>query len=263
MLVFVIPLKSKKNAKDWKLTCKLLERTLRSICRQTDPNFRVIVVCHEKSDVQFNHPRIQYLEVKFPVPSKAQEKEYDKGRKIISGLMYARQLSPDYVMIADADDCFSCNLADFVNQNPKFIKGWLLTKGYVYEEGSPFIYYYKNSYFHTWCGSCNIIRYDLLPIPEKCEPEDFSDELIFYYSGHNHAKVSEQMASEGNPFQELPFAGVIYMIGHGDNLFQRGGISGLNIYNPWRGTVFFLLKESLKYRLVTSSIRQEFNLYNI
>ena len=69
MLVFVIPVKSPLVSKSWNRFSKLFERCIQSVCNQTSPDFRVIVVCNEKPNTQFNHPHIQYIEVDFPPPN--------------------------------------------------------------------------------------------------------------------------------------------------------------------------------------------------
>jgi hypothetical protein len=68
MLTFIVPIKSRKIANSWTLVSQLAERTLRSICNQTSSNFRVVVVCNEKPDIQFEHPHIDYIQVDFLIP---------------------------------------------------------------------------------------------------------------------------------------------------------------------------------------------------
>jgi len=135
MLVFIVPPKSQEISKSWRQTCQLFERCLRSICRQTDADFKVIVVCHETPNIQFSRPAVHYVEVDFDMPKDYLEQERDKGKKVIRGLRYACQFSPNHVMFVGADDCLSCHIAEFTNQNIHF-NGWVLSKGYVYQENS-------------------------------------------------------------------------------------------------------------------------------
>ncbi len=256
MLVFVIPLKSKEVASSWEQTCQLLERCLRSICNQTDPNFKVIVVCHTKPSIQLDRPNIYYLEVNFDIPNNYLEKELDKGKKVIAGLLYARQFSANHIMIVDADDCISCHIAKFTNQNPNS-NGWVLNKGYVYQENSQFIYYRK-SHFYSWCGTCNIMRFDLCPLPYK--EGIYSEELAVYYSGKNHSNIKNQLKIKGYALDILPFVGAVYIIGNGENIYQKGFST---IHNANRGKILFFFKELLKFRILTPRIRKEFGLYKI
>jgi len=256
MIVFIVPLKSQEVSKSWIQTCQLFERCLRSICGQTDANFKVIVVCHENPNIQFSHPDVHYVEVNFTIPQDYLEKERDKGKKVITGLLYARQFSPNHVMVVDADDCLSCHIAEFTNQHIHS-NGWVLSKGYVYQENSDFIYYRK-SHFYSWCGTCNIMRFDLCPLPHQ--DDDYPDNLILYYSGKNHMKIREVLESKGASLADLPFIGAIYTIGNGENIYQKGFST---IHNANRGKVLFFMKELLKFRLITSSIRKEFGLQKI
>jgi hypothetical protein len=257
MLVFVIPLKCQKVSNSWDYVCKLLERCLRSICNQNNPNFHVVVVCHEKPDIQFEHQSLHYIQVDFPIPdSSLKQKREDKAKKSILGLRYASRFKPNYAMIVDADDCLSYNLANFVNEHSG-CNGWFLNSGYVYQEKSVFIYYRK-SHFHHWCGTCNILRFDLLPLPDS--ENDYPEQFLDYYSGSNHRNIEKSMRAQGTPLSPLPLVGAIYIIGNGENIYQEGFSS---IHNANRGKVLFFLKELFKFRFLTPLTRKKFGLYKI
>lgn len=253
MIAFVVPLKSKKIARSWQRTSQLFERCLRSICRQTNSNFTVIVVCHEKPEIEFTHPNVHYIEVDFKIPDKDNfiEKEKDKGKKIITGLRYARQFSVNHAMVVDADDCLSCHLAEFTARFPD-AEGWFLHRGYVYQESSPWIYYRK-SHFYSWCGTCNIVRLDLFDLPEIERIHEYPDERIIYH----HRTIKDLLADRGVILQELPFAGATYIIGHGENFYQSGFST---IHKANKGKLLFSIKELFKFRPLTSSLRREFGL---
>lgn len=212
MLVFIIPLKSPQASNSWERVSKLFERSIKSVCTQTSSEFRVIVVCHEIPQIEFSHSHITYIKVNFPAPNSDQKsKMLDKSRKVLVGLNYARQLNPCHTMNVDADDCVSKHLAEFVKQNPQS-NGWFVHKGFVYQDGSKFIYF-KRKDFHQWCGTCHIIRYDLHNLPESIEDE--SVDFDKYYC--NHREVVKNLAQKRTPIEPLPFAGAVYILGHGDN----------------------------------------------
>src|SRR5690606_1555588 len=106
MLTFIIPVKSKKVSNSWGYFSKLFERTLKSICNQTSNKFRVVVVCHEKPDTDFEHPNLEFIHVDFEPPLLNPDtkdkhdglKEEDKARKILAGLDYIKKYDQDYVM---------------------------------------------------------------------------------------------------------------------------------------------------------------------
>jgi hypothetical protein len=88
-------------------------------------------------------------------------------------------------MIVDADDCVSNRIAAFVNSHTDS-NGWVLKNGYIYKEHD-LVMRHERFRFNQLCGSCNILKFGLWPLPES--NEKFSDELIYFYSGFNHGKI--------------------------------------------------------------------------
>lgn len=246
MLVFVIPLKSKEVCQSWQRVSKLLERTLKSVCNQTSPEFQVIVVCHQQPDIQFTHPNITYIEMDYPIPhhkNRIVKGLTDKGRKVLKGLVYAKKFNPSHTMLVDADDCVSKNLAAFVNRNLN-ANGWYFNKGYKYLDGDEFVYI-KRSRFYTLSGTANIINYKLLDLPENPE----YNRGYGYYKLHlNHQKVKSVMKEKGFTLQPLPFIGSIYILGTGDNMSGNEDILRFNWFNRKR---------------LTKEMREEFSLHNL
>ena len=117
--------------------------------------FQVVVVCHEKPEIQFSHPNLTIISVDFPLPKhkdRIARGLTDKGRKVLRGLMYARQFAPTHAMFVDADDCVSRRLATFVEHNNQE-DGWFIQSGYKYQEGSENIYYKRRKFLsHVWNG---------------------------------------------------------------------------------------------------------------
>lgn len=254
MLVFVIPLKSAKISKSWDLVCKLFERTIKSVCNQTSPDFRVIVVCNEKPPIEFNHPYITYIEVDFLIPEPGKVAGLmDRARKVLTGLYYALELKPSHAMIVDADDCVSKHLVDFVNKNPQ-CNGWFVDRGYVYNEGSKFIYLRKKA-FHSWCGTSHIIRYDLYKLSVDWEKDK---EYLYTYFG-NHKAIKYDMSKNGMPLEALPFPGVVYVVGNRENMSQKNFSQVHNVGE----NLIFKIKDARNYRLLTKSVAEEFCLYRL
>lgn len=251
MLVFVIPLQSMTISKSWSRVSQLFERCIQSVCQQTSPHFRVIVVCNEKPDTTFKHPNFSYVEVDFPVPDITSgtgmkivsRKHTDKGRKLLRGLVAAQEFNPTYTMLLDADDLVSKRLAEFVHRHPQ-ANGWFFNKGYLYTPGSYWIYK-KSSGFHTMCGSCNIIRNDLNQIPEHPE---YNRGYAYYKFYIDHAKVIEVLAEAGAPLEPMPFLGSVYVVQTGENIY-------FNSSRLYQG-----IGRYINYRLVTRSLKEEFGL---
>lgn len=246
MLVFVIPLKSAKVSNSWERVTQLFERCIKSVCNQTSPNFHVIVVCHEKPKIEFTHSQITYITVDFSPANEINpvaKGDTDKGRKILKGLIYARQFSPTHTMTVDADDCVSEKLAKFIQQHPDS-NGWFINKGYKYQEGSNYIYI-KRSNFYKMCGTCNIIRYDLNDLPEIAE---YNRGYGYYRYYIDHAKVRDILKNKAKAIKSLPFPGAVYILETGENLFDNSKRLRFSIFNR---------------KLLNQSVRDEFGLYEL
>ncbi len=244
MLVFVVPLKSPQASKSWQLVTQLFERCVKSLCNQTSPNYRVIVVCNERPRIKFHHPNITYIEVNFPPANESDPISIghtDKGRKILKGLIHAQAFSPSHTMAVDADDCVSKHLAEFVHKNQNG-HGWFINKGYKYQNGSDIIYI-KRSHFYKMCGTCNILKYDLNQLPENPEYNRGYGYYKFYI---DHEKVRETLTQKGTPIKPLPFPGAVYIVATGENLYYGSTKLTFNILNR---------------KFLNPSIQEEFGLH--
>lgn len=263
MIVFIVPLRSAQTVNSWEFVSKLFERCIKSVCQQTSPQFKVVVVCHERPLTIFEHPSITYIEVDFPIPiwddnSDIYSRDKDRARKVWVGLNHAHQYQPSYVMIVDADDLVDKRIAEFVLQHPQS-NGWYIEKGYEYCEGSDYIYLMRKN-FYDKCGTCYIIRYELL---NKYKNFQFEDVKGFQFLHHQF--VPDLMLENGTPLAKLPFAGAVYVIDHGENvwltfrkdLMQKSPVSWKEI---WRFRVNQTVKFALSQRL-TPALRERFGIY--
>lgn len=211
MLTFIIPLKSPEVSSDWGRVLKLFTRTLKSVCNQTVPHFRVIVVSNVIPEIDFQHPKVKYIKVDFVPTNKEvyRYKEVDKGHRILIGLIDAKENESDYVMVVDADDCISQFIAEFVHQNAsQEHSGWFLGYGYVYQESSNLVYLRKYR-FNKICGTGNIIRLDQIELPKEADNHD--QKTYLYYGNHQHFHICKQVLKniEKYPYLPLPFFGYI------------------------------------------------------
>jgi hypothetical protein len=177
----------------------------------------VIVVCHEVPDIQFSHPNLSYIQVDFVAPEHnddIKKKRQDRKRKAFVGLVAAQQFEPSHVMVVDADDCISHNLAEFVNRHSDK-NGWFIEQGYEYKNGSDRIFLRKEA-FHHFCGSSHILKYDLIDLPN----DPMHDDLDPYST--NHKTMRKLMSRKGYDLEPLPFPGAVYVIENGENLYFRG-----------------------------------------
>ena len=262
MIVFIVPLKSAQVSKSWTRVSKLFERTLKSLCQQTSPDFRVIVACHERPNINFNHPHAIYVEVDFPIPvwnpTGNPQKDYadlrrDKSRKIWKALVHAAAYNPSHVMFVDADDCISNKIAEFVSQN-YHAPGWFVARGYEYQEGSKKVFYRKENFYQK-CGSSHIVNYELIS-PESIKYEDID------YQYMRHSQLKKQLEEQGKYLEPLPFAGTVYMTENQENIWTQKKYI-LSRISPKDK---LLLYARSAYKLFTSQpltdvIRAEFGIY--
>lgn len=266
MIGFIIPLKSKKTATSWDYVSKMFERTLRSVCRQTSPEFKVIVVHHEKPKINFSHGNVDYVEVKCVAPESDAwtDKMTDKGRKVLQGLVHIGRYAPSHTMIVDYDDCISKHIAAFVNPKPS-CNGWHIESGFRYRPVRKIIYLRRRN-FHKICGTAHIIRYDLLNLPE---PPEYDRGYGYYRFYIDHEKINDRMRELQTPLEPLPFKGAVYMSEPSEVLSRQH----INVINDNRFYMIFKHKgisrrflELLKIfncRRLTPAIREEFGLYDI
>ena len=241
MIVFLVPLKSASISRSWDLTKKLLETTLQSICNQDCNDFRVLVICHEKPNISFSHPFLEYIQVDFSAPSDDGiiAKRKDKARKLFVGAEFSKQFNPSHLMVVDADDLISNKIASFIKANPHPI-GYFLDYGYVYESGSQFLYFLRRHFGHH-CGTSIIINFNLF-------------ELLFEDAIYEHRSFT--LIKHRLNLQKLPFSGAIYHRCHGDNIFANQEL-GPTFYKD--GDFIGYLKHLSRFRLITSEIKKEFN----
>lgn len=259
-LTFIIPLRSKQVSKSWQRVNTQLERTLKSVCRQTATDFEVVVVCHEKPEIEFKHPSINYVGVDFPIPSgDVASKERDKCRKMWVGLHSAKDMKTSYVMFVDADDCVSNRLVEFAFKNTQN-NGWYINQGYEHPDGSDIVYVRKKN-FHMKTNTSHIIKYGFLEIFL-----DYEFNKITERSFLDHQDVSKIMNNMGHPLEPLPFPGSAYITQNGENILAHE-----KLFPPPLGMT---LKETVRYyggaiykpfiiKPLTQEIQDEFGIYKL
>lgn len=245
MFCFVMALKSKALSKDWGRVCRLFEASLMSAYRQTDPDFRIIVVCHETPSVvqKYDH-RVEYINVDFPPPEQMTTPlcMKDKWTKIHLGMIRAGEHRPDFVMLMDADDLVSNRLVAHAHAH-KQSNGWRIRLGYDYAFGSRWLH--SNNKFN--CGTNAIVSARLIHFPKEVSPESREKCVVLRYG---HTAIEEQLAKMGTPLEVLPFHGAVYVHSHGDNDSHIGG----KLFNNLR----FLVREMPNMRYATAARRREF-----
>lgn len=214
MIYFCIPLISKQASKDWNTVTILFNRTLWSVYNQTNPNFKVIVACHDipKLDKKYDD-RVEFIKVNTPIPKTHEEKMIDKGYKTHTLAMRIRELGGGYAMLVDADDLVSCRIAEFIDKNPNN-NGYFIKTGYVYFVGDKYMKKLRKFSSGTAC----IINYSKEDLPNSY-PEIMTDnnndnECLMR---KRHGGVVDACKELGRPLKPLPFLGAVYVLGSGEN----------------------------------------------
>ncbi|MGB8698245.1 MAG: hypothetical protein WCD18_02415, partial [Thermosynechococcaceae cyanobacterium] len=160
---------------------------------------------------------------------------------------YAQQFNPTHWMMMDADDCVNCHLAQLVDNNPE-CDGWVMRKGYMYQEGSRFIFINVTRFNHV-SGTSVIIKNGL-------------ENLLFKTNPDLYLPSFETLP--GADIKSLPFMGAIYSMLNGENILMSS-----QTYSQMKGQILTsiprLFQRLLRYRvwILTPSIIRDFGLYPV
>lgn len=226
MIYFGIPLRSKKASNDWENVTRVFNRTLESVYRQTDPEFRIFVACHDIPELYGKYDgRLEFLISDQPVPKTKEEMMLDKGWKVSMIAEKNRLLGGGYTMLVDSDDIVSNRIAEYVNSHPGQ-NGFVSRYGYIYEDGSSFMKKILAPY--RICGSCSIVNYSVEDLPDRL-PENLWDDSLKekWIIRKSHRYIPGYLKDIGRPLAEIPFPTTIYVRNTGDNHSMLGG-SDLN-----------------------------------
>lgn len=248
MIYFGIPLRSKRAANDWEKVSMFFNRTLWSVYNQTDPDFRIIVACHEMPELthQFDE-RVEFVQVDAPIPANKAEMMLDKGYKVHTIAMRIREYGGGFTMMVDADDIQSNRIAAYVNTHQD-ANGFVAHNGYYYHVGDSYIK--KGHKFPN--GSSTIVKYSVDDLPSEYYPQTTAgDDSNPHIIRKRHGDIPRICAQLGRPLQPLPFIASIYVRETGDN----HSLMGKNESN-WR-----VLEQKLMPRIyMKDALRKEFSI---
>jgi len=222
MIYFAIPLRSKTTTNNWGKIQTLFNNTIRSIYSQTDPNFKIIVACHEKPEIDFEvDDRLEFIQVDFPSPTKKEEQMPDKFYKKRYIAKRVRELGGGHIMFVDADDLVSNSIAKFVNARPDE-GGWYLNFGYEYNQLTHKIQIMP--FFHLICGTCAIMKFEVNDLPSDVKFKGFVQEKKYIFD-YSHSDWKSVYGIKKTKLKQLPFIGAVYNINTGEN------VSKVNVEN--------------------------------
>jgi hypothetical protein len=233
MVTFITSVRHPLNATSFQRVEALLDRSLRSVSAQTDPEIRVIVVCNQRPNVRVADSRIEYHIVDFPPPSEARRASIpeemarvDKGTKQIVGFLAARAFRPEYVVFFDCDDLVSRELAAFAAARPGRA-GWYVNLGYTLDLANHHVQ--RRAGMVRYCGTALVLNTRLLteltgvgpPLTRESSQDDIrarvTPTIVTRIFG-DHPFVPGFFAACGHALEPLPFAASVWVLGTGENL---------------------------------------------
>lgn len=262
LLTFIIPVRHQDNAKDWNGLVARLSQTIASIGAQEHDDWRAVIVANDGAQLPEMPPRFTVVRVSFP-PNLLHNREtatrqmfldafrLDKGRRVLAGMLVNND--SEYFMIVDDDDFVSARITGFVKKN-RGKNGWKINKGYVWNEGSNWLY--RTGNLNGVCGTTLIIRSDLYALPASFENAD--EQMVMAMLG-SHRGVPALLMDNQTPLEELPFAGAIYRIGNSGSHSQKTGLFNEYFFNkviakrPW-----LFLKNLSRLRWIGNFHKREF-----
>jgi glycosyltransferase involved in cell wall biosynthesis len=256
LVLFIIPLVSRRYASDWEKTTKMLEETLASIRNQSVPSFHCIIVSDQMPDLTYQSG-ISFVESDFDL---ADSRRYgarciDKQKKVYLALLEARQYNPGYVMIIDGDDWLHRDVIKFVQENSEddcFILGkgyylqdpkWELRRGYRMEKA---------------CASTSIFRFNAKIFPTQLLKDEMYAYMKFPLSSTPHVRSPQNAFSSWDyKSKDIPFCSVIYRVHDGAMSQLRGNDSTKLRKLFW--SMKLVLKRLLVGRKIDRRISEEFS----
>ena len=210
MLIFIVPLRSPKTCSNWADVSNLCNSTLRSLLRQTSPNFQIILCCNELPLNFQPHAQIFPIVEDFLIPTTWLEGISDIHNKVKRSMIEARQFGASFIMRVDADDLVSKHLVEYTDKHQNS-DGWYLRWGYIYPIGEDYIYLRPK--FTAISGSSNILKCEVIEFPESMgTPKQDWLEPVW-----QHLNVNKLLIPYHKQLAPLPFPGVIFRT-HADNM---------------------------------------------
>ena len=213
MIVYIISLKSKQVSTNWDYTCSLLGRTLNSIYNQTDRDFKVVIVCHEKPNLELSYSDLIYHQVDFLPPQRSYDcMVLDRDIKELIGRKISKELKPDYIMAIDSDDCISAKISEYIKyrvaNSSKIPDGFFADRGYIYYEKSK--KFVAKTKLYNCCGSTVALKPELYDVPDGWNYEALVE---FKQSGRffSHGDLVRYWRSKKKAIEPFPFKSCIYV----------------------------------------------------
>lgn len=266
MFIFLTCIRHPDSSNNYQLVSQLFENCARSVCNQTNNNFKLIVVCNVKPEIDFSDERIIYHIVDLPIPDSREGVLLDKGCKRIAGLILAKKLFPlSYTMMVDADDLVSNKLVENTIKAGKHRNGWWFDQGYLIDLGHMLLQ--RKHQLNNWCGSTLILNTELLyefsQLSKSTLNESSSFQNILSQIDHfflrevlgNHLHVRDYFNNKGKPLEKYNDFGCAWVVNTNENESKtRFSYSGVALNDTFYHEFGLIRRENA---ITTSSIPQK------
>lgn len=262
----IIPFRPKTESVNWENESALLQKTIRSVLRQTYKEVEVFVIYNEEPVNQLVDDRVQYIQFPYGHQSydemvnredlltkfkseKMVVRRWDKARKLSYGSKLAKEQGYHYIMALDADDLLSKHFfASLVAEsNNGQCPGWYMHKGFIYKPGTGYLLLVPKL-MRFLNGSTHVLRSDLVSIPDF-NSTNWLDYSLFTDHGWVKDRLKKYLNVDLLPIRQ-PM--LVYVV-HGSNISKvHAKEYGLSIKN--------IIKRILRGRLLTRKRKEEFNI---
>ena len=216
VVVFAMPLVSRRRSDNWEEVCANLARTLDSLRRQSSHRWAVILCGQDAPDGITLPDNVEF--VRFT----GSDRYFDKGlkrRAIVRHLLRSRR-DEGYLFQFDADDIAHPDLVRHIVEDHN-AAGYFLPEGYLWNiatgEVAPLAERKGLKALNRICGSSNAVHFDL-------RRNRASGAVLNEMKAH--AAIPARMEYFGLHMQPVPFPAALYVIGHGENMIGRRGKLG-------------------------------------
>lgn len=237
LITFVTSIRHPDNSHDYNQVWDLLRNTLRSVCAQTNTDFKIVVVTNKilddfKSDPQIKN--LEFVEVDFKAPGAKgvvrtgmDAIRLDRSTKYVRGLIHAKKYNSKYTMFFDADDFLSNQLVEYISENDKDQNGWVIEHGFITNLKKMISKFDRRGFcgsniiFNTKVIESEIDIKNLHSNSTQSEIKDSTNSYYLYYVIGSHLFSVNYFKKNKILFAKIPFPATVYYVGTGENHSKR------------------------------------------
>jgi hypothetical protein len=246
MLVFIVPLRSPETCSNWSNISDLCNSTLKSLLRQTSPNFKIILCCNELPLNFENHEKIVVIQEDFPIPKTWDEANNDVFAKLKRAMIEAKQFGSSFIMRVDADDLVSKHLVEYTDRYQD-CDGWYIWWGYMHPVKADYVYLRPR--FNTVCGTSHIFKCEAneFPLSMDTPSQDWLEPV------RQHLNVNNLLIPYNKKLKPFPFPGVSFSI-------YTNNTSGLSLDSDRFKKIKNVILQKIFRRKISQKLIDEFAL---